>query len=227
MEIDDAVRQLGAFGHRRQGGSGKPAFGDRVDGGLDQLAAAHLPRCRPARGVGNLRSQLGRRGILGASFAQDAITRTELDFVREADRVNAEVDVAEFEFNLKGLEQESQIALANLSRELTEFGIAAQFVTNLNSFEQRRFEAQLELAAAAFRNRTSNTSRTRIGGTRFGPGGPLGSFGFGSPTNFAGPATFGATTPTPIQTSPFTGPLSFGNTFQQPPEAKSSFPTIA
>lgn len=180
-----------------------------------------------ARGVGNLRSQLGRRGILGASFAQDAITRKELDFVREADRVNAEVDVAEFEFNLKSLAQESQIAQANLSRELTEFGMVAQFVTNLNSFETRRLEAQLDLAAAAFRNRTGTTSRTRIGGSRFGPGGPLGSFGFGSPTNFAGPATFGATTLTPIQTSPFTGPLSFGNTFQQPPQTTSSFPTIA
>ena len=206
--LDESRRTLSDLRANRAG------FG----GGFRDFRRARLQEVENARSrtVGNLRSQLGRRGILGASFAGDAITRTELDFQQQADKVSAEIDVQEFEFNLKNLEQESQIALANLSRELTEFGIAAQFITNLNSFETRRFEAQLELAAAAFRNRSGNSIRNF---SRFGPGGPLGSFGrSGSSTNTAGPATFGATTPTPIQTSPFTSRLTFKSVFSQPPK---------
>ena len=193
----------------------------RFGGGFTDFRRARLQEVENARarGVGNLRSELGRRGILGASFAQDAITRTELAFQQQADKVAAEIDVQEFEFNLKSLEQESQIAQANLSRELTEFNIAAQFISNLNLFETRRFEAQLELAEAAF-NRRRTTRVTTLGGRL---GGPLGSFSrFGSPTNTAGPATFGGTF-TPIQTSPFTSRLTFGSVFRQP----SKDPTTA
>lgn len=150
----------------------------RFGGGFTDFRRARLQEVENARArtVGNLRSQLGRRGILGASFAQDALTRTELDFQQQADKVAAEIDVQEFEFNLKNLEQESQIVQANLSRELTEFNIAAQFISNLNSFETRRFEAELELAAARLRARSGGISFGRSF-SRFGPGGPLGSFG--------------------------------------------------
>lgn len=192
----------------------------RFGGGFTDFRRARLQDVENtrARTVGNLRSQLGRRGILGASFAQDAITRTELEFQQQADKVAAEIDITEFEFNLKSLEQESQIAQTNLARELTEFGITAQFITNLNLFETRRLEAELDLEAAS---KSGGGVRFGSSFSRFGPGGPLGSFG-GSQTNFAGPATFGATTPTPIQTSPFTSPLTFSSVFRQPPETTSS-----
>ena len=156
-----------------------------------------------ARTTGNLRSQLGRRGILGASFAQDAITRTELDFQNQADKVAAEIDVQEFEFNLQNLAQESQIAQANLTRELTELGLTTQFISGINSAvvarEQIRASIQIAQIQAAAQRRTGGGGVT-FGSSfsRTGPGGPLGSFQFGSPTNLAGPATFGG------GTSPFT-----------------------
>lgn len=53
----------------------------RFGEGFSEFRQARLQEVENARArtVGNLRSQLGRRGILGASFAGDAITRTELD----------------------------------------------------------------------------------------------------------------------------------------------------
>ncbi len=127
-----------------------------------------------ARTVGNLRSELGRRGILGASFAGDAITRTELAFQNQADKVAAGIDVQEFEFNLKNLAQESQIAQANLSRELTELGINNQFISNINSAMVARDQIAAQIEIARFQRRTGNSIRNF---SSSGPGGPLGSFG--------------------------------------------------
>ena len=173
----------------------------RFGEGFSEFRRARLQDVENARArtTGNLRSQLGRRGILGASFAQDAITRTELDFQNQADKVAAEIDVQEFEFNLQNLAQESQIAQANLTRELNELGLSLQFVSGINSAIIARDRIAADLQIAAFnRRRASSTRVTTLGGRLSGPGGPLGSFQFGSPTNLAGPATFGSTTPTPI-----------------------------
>ncbi len=160
-----------------------------------------------ARTVGNLRSQLGRRGILGASFAGDAITRTELDFQQQADKVAAEIDVQEFEFNLQNIAQESQIAQANLSRELQELGLSLNFISSINSAMVARDDIAARIEIARFQrgsgNRISNFSR-------FGPGGSLGSFGSSqSGSGFTGTTA----TSTPIITGATissTGPFTSG-----------------
>ena len=187
----------------------------RFGEGFSEFRRARLQEVENARArtVGNLRSQLGRRGILGASFAGDAITRTELDFQQQADKVSADVDVAEFEFNLKNLAQESQIAQANLSRELEELGLSLQFVSNLNLFETRRFEALAELEEARFTSRRGGGRHGRSS-SRFGPGGRLGTFGRSRGSFGGGGFTSGGTN---FSSPGRTGPLTFGNTFQQPP----------
>ena len=174
--------------------AGRTGFG----GGISEFRRARLQDVENARArtTGNLRSQLGRRGILGASFAQDAITRTELDFQQQADKVAAEIDVQEFEFNLASLAQESGIIQANLTRDLNELGHTLQFVSGINSaiVERDRIAASLTIAAmqAAASNRSRRTSVTTLGGRLSGPGGPLGSFQFGSPSGGFRGSTTGA-----------------------------------
>ena len=164
--LDESRRTLADLRANRAG------FG----GGFRDFRRARLQDVENARArtVGNLRSQLGRRGILGASFAGDAITRTELDFQQQADKVSAEIDVQEFEFNLQNLEQESQIALANLTREFQELGLSLQFISGINSAIVRRDEIAAQIEIARFERRSGNSIRNF---SSFGPGGPLGSFG--------------------------------------------------
>ncbi len=147
-----------------------------------------------------------------------------MDFVREADKVAAEIDVQEFGFNLQNLAQESQIAQANLSRELTELGLSLQFVSDINSATVARDQIAASILIASLNRRTQSSGGGGVtfgsSFSRTGPGGPLGSFQFGSPTNLAGPATFGGgTSPFTIGSSggvtqgasiPSTGPFSIG-----------------
>ncbi len=164
-----------------------------------------------ARTVGNLRSQLGRRGILGASFAGDAITRTELDFQQQKDKVAAEIDVQEFAFNLQNLAQESQIAQANLARELKELELSLDFVSNINNAMVARDRIAAAIEIARFQRRRGNSIRNF---NRFGPGGPLGSFPVGSPTRGFRGSTGTTATSTAFTTQgasiPSTGPFIIG-----------------
>lgn len=194
----------------------------RIKPGFGQLSEAVKTAFARERGrvVGNLRSQLGRRGILGASFAQDAITRTELDISQREAEALAQVEAEELKLELENLRLQSAFNIENITAELRELALSFDFITNLNSIEQRRFEFEQEFA------------RSRQGGirfgrsfSRFGPGGPLGSFSrFGSPTNRAGPATFGGSTGIFSQPGR-TGPLTFESVFRQPSQTTSSFVT--
>ncbi len=204
--LNESRRTLGDLRANRAG------FG----GGFSEFRRGRLQEVENARSrtVGNLRSQLGRRGILGASFAGDAITRTELDFQQQADKVAAEIDVQEFEFNLQSLEQESQIIQANLARELKEFGLAAEFITGINSAIVQRDQIAASITIAAMNRRLASRSGggVSIGGTSSGPGGPLGSFQFGSPSGGFRGSTGTTATSVPFTTQ-FDPNFDIGSTF--------------
>ncbi|KKK48514.1 hypothetical protein LCGC14_3144340, partial [marine sediment metagenome] len=130
----------------------------RIGGAFSEFTTARLQDVENARArtTGNLRSQLGRRGILGASFAQDAITRTELDFQNQADKVRAEAQVQEFGLELENLKTQQSAAQSALQQDLQLFEIGAQISGNLlnASLQRQRIQAdimiaQLQIAAAA------------------------------------------------------------------------------
>lgn len=154
-----------------------------------------------ARTVGNLRSQLGRRGILGASFAQDAITRTELDFAQQADRVRAEAEVAEFQLDLENLKVQQQANQFQLTRQLKELELSFGFVEGLNDAILTRDKIEAFLAAERLKlTRASRSARTS-GGSR------VGSFTLGGGSAFSG-STGTTATSTPIITG---ASIDFGN----------------
>ena len=154
----------------------------RFSEGFTAFTASRLQDVENARArtTGNLRSQLGRRGILGASFAQDAITRTELDFVREADRVRAEAQVAEAQLDLENLKVQQQANQASVANQLAELNIASNISLGINQaiVERDRIAASLEIAriqAAASRSGGGGGSTrqgiTSLSGFTLGGGG--------------------------------------------------------
>ena len=99
----------------------QPGFGALTDARVTAIRDA------AAESIGNLRDSLARRGVMGSSFADDAVTRTRLAFSREEQTARSEAKIAEI----------------GLTSELTQ----QQFTNELNSFAQQLglsgFEASL------------------------------------------------------------------------------------
>ncbi len=102
-------------------------------------------RDRSAAAVGNLRESLGRRRVLGASFASDALARVKLGFAREEAQELAKVGVQETQLQNQILRDQSQALTQQISSELQEFSIAANFSQSLNELELKRLELDEEL----------------------------------------------------------------------------------
>jgi hypothetical protein len=162
-----------------------------------------------ARTVGSLRSQLGRRNILGASFAQDAITRTELGFAQQADRVRAEAEVAEFQLDLENLKVQQQANQFQLGRELQELDLSLQFVTGINQAILARDQIEAQLEIARMQRRTGLRGSTGGGGGGFTIGS---SFGGGGSTISGSTGNTAISVPFTSQgaTIPSTGPFAIG-----------------
>jgi hypothetical protein len=83
-------------------------------------------RDREAASVGNLRSALAKRNVLGASFAQRQLQRTSLDFAREEERVRSGAFEAELQAT-QGLIQEAgrllQLDAGLIGAEATALGL--------------------------------------------------------------------------------------------------------
>lgn len=190
------------LGRERQTFSNLEANRARFGTGFTEFTRSRLQDVENtrARTVGNLRSQLGRRGILGASFAQDAITRTELDFVQQADRVRAEAEVAEFQLDLENLKVQQQANQFQLTRELSELGMSLDFVTGINQAILTRdvIEARLEIARMQQRNQ-------RLGLSSGGGGG-----GFTIGSSFGGGETGSGSTGNTAISVPFTSQFDRG-----------------
>ncbi len=101
-------------------------------------------RDRSAVAVGNLRESLGRRRVLGASFAGDALGRVKLGFAREEAQELAKVGVQEVQLQNQILRDQSGALTTQIQGELQEFNIAADFSTSLNELEIKRLELEQE-----------------------------------------------------------------------------------
>lgn len=69
----------------------RPAFGRLTESAVETI------RNRAQAAAGNLRAQLGKRGLLGSSFAAAELSRTALDFAQVEEQARAEAIVREID----------------------------------------------------------------------------------------------------------------------------------
>lgn len=105
----------------------------RVAPGISDLRAARLAEVENARreSMGNLRDNLARRRVLGSSFGQDAITRSEAEFAGQKERVAAESFLQEFEMTNQLINQEFDLRRSEFSTHLDELNLEANLAAGL------------------------------------------------------------------------------------------------
>ena len=98
-------------------------FGERLRGleaevrpGFGRLTEARVKTIRDASAaaVGDLRTQMQRRGVLGSSFGQDAETRTRLAFAQEEESARSEAILQEIGMSADLIKQQIGVEAANL-----------------------------------------------------------------------------------------------------------------
>ena len=112
-----------------------------LDGALAEERRTAIRNAR-AESVGNLRESLGRRGVLGSSFAQDALARQELEFGQAEGMAVAEAKLQEAAMagQLAGLE--GDILNTEVSQSLASLSLSGQ----LTAQEQSALRDQSSLA---------------------------------------------------------------------------------
>lgn len=154
---------------------------DQVVPGFGALTQARVNSIRNqmAESVGNLRESLGRRGVLGSSFASDAQSRTEMAFGQaegearaqsKIEEINAtsailqqraqnfaqqlgltEVDANLFAQQIPALVAQAQITSQQMDRELQELAIAGNIRNGVSAVVQQQaiMSAQLDMMRQA------------------------------------------------------------------------------
>jgi len=101
--------------------------------GISGLRSSRLGEVENARlnAIGNLRENLGRRRVLGSSFAQDANTRAEAEFAQQAERVQAESFLQELEMTQTLMQQEFTARRGQFQTGLDELNLEANLAAGL------------------------------------------------------------------------------------------------
>lgn len=128
----------------------------RVRPGFGELTRARVGAITDARdsAVSDLRDNLARRRILGSSFANDTITRTESEFAKQEAEARAVSFLQELEATTQLIAQRfdvrSSLAQTELAQSQFESKLAAEYAGRLESELQAsaRLLAQLETTVA-------------------------------------------------------------------------------
>lgn len=186
--------------------------------GFSQLrnARVNAVRNRATSAISNLSDNLARRRVLGSSFGQDALARTEREFAQAEAEENAKAFIGELQANQAVIQQEQSLIDAALNRELGELGIATGFSQSLAAISQQGEQLAASIASGnasrflqgsqfnAGQAAQSQAGLGQLAGLGFGglggfSGGPGGFGGFGSSPGFAGGSfgfpSFGTTPP--------------------------------
>jgi len=143
-EVSGAFRRT-SEDFRSLAGQVTPGFGRLTKSRLAQVESARR------RSIGNLRENLSRRRVLGSSFGEDAITRGEIEFTREANRVEAESFIQELQLNAellgKANEAEVQRATTMLGQLNFESGLAAEISGQINTIMATNTQLHAQLTA--------------------------------------------------------------------------------
>lgn len=134
------------------------AFGTllgRVSPGFGDLTRARVQAIRDAgsRTVGNLRSDLNQRRVLGSGFAQREIASTEAMFAQEEERARAEATVQELEMSRQLIGDTFSGAIEAAMSAINQFNfettVAAGLTTSTNELMAANNRAQAEAASAS------------------------------------------------------------------------------
>lgn len=128
----------------------------RVRPGFGELTKARVGAITDARdsAVSDLRDNLARRRILGSSFANDTITRTESEFAKQEAEARAVSFLQELETTTQLIAQRfdvrNTLAQTELAQSQFEANLAAQYASQIESEMQAsaRLLAQLETTVA-------------------------------------------------------------------------------
>lgn len=143
--------------------------------------------------VGNLRQQLSRRGLAGASFAADTEGRVRAEFGLKRANLEASTAAQELALTQQLIEFESNLMTGALQRELAELGVASGVTMNMGQIVSANANAANALAAA------ESAARMQFIGQMAGTATAYAAFGGGKSSVFApkggGPAPSSGTTP--------------------------------
>ncbi len=117
--------------------------------GFSNLRSARLAEVENARtrAVGNLTENLARRRLQGSTFAEAAVTRTELDFAREKANQQAKSFLEEFDANQRIITQEGSVITEGLNREFAELQLASGFSQSVAQIGASTAQFALQIAA--------------------------------------------------------------------------------
>lgn len=130
---------LGAFGELR-GAVGEARRG--IEAGALEEAQRTAFRTARAESVGNLRESLARRGVLGSSFAQDAVARQELEFAQGEGLAVAQARIQEALTTGQLAQLEGDILNSEVSQQLAQLALSGQ----LTQAEQSALSEQSSFA---------------------------------------------------------------------------------
>jgi hypothetical protein len=122
----------------------RPGFGR-----LSDMRGREVDQARE-RGVSNLRDQLAKRRVLGASFANDQIGSLERQYMMDKDKVLAEAWQQEMEATMQALTSRTQARNQTITTALNEIqfetGVGAQLLQQVSSSMQDMQMAMVDIA---------------------------------------------------------------------------------
>ncbi len=138
----------------------------RVAPGVSDLRTARLAEIDNARrsSISNLKDNLARRRVLGSSFGEDAMARSELEFAQERDRVQAETFMQELELTNNLINQEFDARRTAFSTRVNELNLQADLATKLSSDA-----TQLLQTSAQFKSQLASSLFCLVGSLLLGP----------------------------------------------------------
>lgn len=117
--------------------------------GLGRLTDARVRAIRDAgrRTTGNLRENLSRRRVLGSSFAQDAVTRSELEFAKAEEEARAKSVLEEIDVTTQFIESELKVRTLAVNAELEQLNFESSVAVNLSNGTQQALTQNAALQA--------------------------------------------------------------------------------
>ena len=152
---DDVSEALGGIqGLSQEQASAFRGLRDRVRPGFGELTRTRIDAIRSAgkRTIGNLREELGKRRVLGSTFATREIASEEARFGQIEEETRAESFLQELELTRQLIGDEFKSALAGIATVLSqlnfESSLAAELSSNASALMQANGEASAEISTA-------------------------------------------------------------------------------
>lgn len=120
-------------------GEVRPGFGRLTESGVQAI------RQKAAEASGNLRANLARRGLAGASFASDLQTRLDAEYGQLENQFRTQAFQEEMGATAALLDQEHNTILSQLQQDFGELGTATAFLSGVKqaAVNQKQIAAQL------------------------------------------------------------------------------------